>query len=1038
MKFNNKITIAVALAVVAIVLTLCLMMAGKIERKVVVEIDEVELYNRDSLHVGRGSDIHYGNVPHDYLTIIRDGNHFRWHVNDRYRDSLQYFKINDQNPNKHTIRNDRSQQIVLELPNSLDTSLTMTVTGEDVWRAWNKRFSEQKDVMVRHFATHYKLAQDQVSQRDSLAFLNQMQHHGVRSFFERNDDGIVLVILDRYTKIRDGNKEQGYERNGVTADSGEKAGHCKVQFFAVANHCYLTNSPESNTFQIDGVNHVMKASVKLTDWGAGHVMITAGDKNTLRLSYPKPITFVGTVDTLRAKAQQSSGIITLKQANNSFPNKSDLYLPTFCRAINFDLCNLEFYHEGDSVVVLRDNNFKTTVLSDRKSGFLPFSLIPAFNSIALQSGNAVLHARTGFIDQGFFMSYLWLPLLVSLVLLLVIWLPFSPFKLGDRTLANLSNATQAKTHRSYLSLLLGIALCYCVCKSLITLKLSYTYPYFEKLTGIMPIATSLMILLFFSLSVVLSAPLLLNRGSRGHLMSRWGAFLVCLVMWLALAFALFCVMDQDVSRGMLDSYFPAQVKTWRFWRWTSPDAVGINDTHRSVVYTLLAIEGVVLAVWAALNLCYKTLHKQVQLVARSWQSWAQKAQKFARDVIGKATSTEQYRKLTGVLNKCPIPAHRLLLAGGILVLFLLWAIVQSIWGAAPSLLMTVLVLAVVTLIAALPFVYDAFVGAVKALFPGHLLLIVLLALMGMWLGNFATAFITLGVILGVSRALLKSAQELGVEHSRPRHVVLLQMFFVIVAYTMGAMMGDNGYMTNFIGFFFCAIAVFFIVERYRSYEIGKEKKWVTGTTVVLVVAVMLMPRICSQLFNPEHVDYSRMSRRVMLYSNFEDLQRSGYRYSESDAEFMVIMSHYMQSDSIASRSHDPLSNDAHFMHQSVSAGQSPVAINDLSLPIAFFGSYGQLMTAIVYFGLLLLLLWLVLRHTLGGSKYFTRSMCWSLLAMLMWVGTSLYIYFSYIDWLPFTGRLNPGLGVDAVGEVLESALLLAFMGNLSAQQEEDN
>ena len=116
MKFNNKITIAVALAVVAIVLTLCLMMAGKIERKVVVEIDEVELYNRDSLHVGRGSDIHYGNVPHDYLTIIRDGNHFRWHVNDRYRDSLQYFKINAQNPNKHTIRNDRSQQIVLELP----------------------------------------------------------------------------------------------------------------------------------------------------------------------------------------------------------------------------------------------------------------------------------------------------------------------------------------------------------------------------------------------------------------------------------------------------------------------------------------------------------------------------------------------------------------------------------------------------------------------------------------------------------------------------------------------------------------------------------------------------------------------------------------------------------------------------------------------------------------------------------------------------------------------------------------------------------
>jgi hypothetical protein len=47
--------------------------------------------------------------------------------------------------------------------------------------------------------------------------------------------------------------------------------------------------------------------------------------------------------------------------------------------------------------------------------------------------------------------------------------------------------------------------------------------------------------------------------------------------------------------------------------------------------------------------------------------------------------------------------------------------------------------------------------------------------------------------------------------------------------------------------------------------------------------------------------------------------------------------------------------------------------------------------------------------------------------MFMWVGTSLYIYLSYIDWLPFTGRLNPGLGVDAVGEALETAILLAFM-----------
>lgn len=45
----------------------------------------------------------------------------------------------------------------------------------------------------------------------------------------------------------------------------------------------------------------------------------------------------------------------------------------------------------------------------------------------------------------------------------------------------------------------------------------------------------------------------------------------------------------------------------------------------------------------------------------------------------------------------------------------------------------------------------------------------------------------------------------------------------------------------------------------------------------------------------------------------------------------------------------------------------------------------------------------------------------------MWVGTTLYLYISYLGQLPFTGRLNPGFGVDSVGEMLETALLLAFM-----------
>ena len=151
---------------------------------------------------------------------------------------------------------------------------------------------------------------------------------------------------------------------------------------------------------------------------------------------------------------------------------------------------------------------------------------------------------------------------------------------------------------------------------------------------------------------------------------------------------------------------------------------------------------------------------------------------------------------------------------------------------------------------------------------------------------------------------------------------------------------------------------------------------------------------------------------------------------------MVIMSHYMQERS----TDDPLSNDIHFLHPSISTGQSPVVLNDLSAPAAFFGAYGTVPTTLVFFLLLFLLIWLVMQYSLSYvdslRPQLTKAMQWRLLAMFMWVGTSFYIYLSYIDGLPYTGRLNPGLGVDAVGEALESAILLAFMAAMTCRKKQ--
>lgn len=1064
MDTRTQITNSVAIVAIIILLLLCLLMTGKISKKMTLVVDQIELFNRDSLTIGQNSDIYYQNVPKDYLIVWKEGDRYGWKVNDQYHDSLQYFKINNENPNRHIIRNDESQRIILKLPTSSRDTLHLSFTGKEVWKAWKKRFSKQKDVMVRHFAANYALAQDSIAASDSLKmpYLNQMQRHDVRSFFHKDGSSLSLVLLDELTSMQETGAQDTvyrYARSGYTSDT-DKQGHCKVQFYTLGTHCYLDKSPEDGTFKVDGVNYVMKASVKLTEWGAGHVMITSGDQDkSMLVSFPKPITYVGTVDAVREKSKQSSGVITLKQNNHSFPNKSDLYLPAFSNAINFDLCNMEFFHQGDSVVI-RDNNFNTTLVGNPRTGFLPFSAVPAFTPITLHSGNDLLHARVGYINQSFFLSYLWLPLLVFVLLMLLIWLPMSPLKVSGSIEQLSYNPGQLRRYRGYLSLLLAICLVYCVCKSMIAIKLSYTYPYFEKLTGITPVATAAMLLLAFTLTMLLNSPYLhLNsqykdrRGRRHNRKSRllitWAA---CTLIFIGLMYAFFGMMDKQVSAGMLGSYFNSETFIWKFWNWPDTASVGVNDTHRSVVYTLFLIEAVALAVWLAVIFAYDLFARVIKSAEALWSRLSSRLEDLARDLLGKARSHSLFQRLQQPVAAVPDrfkPAARrlltILVAAAVLILYALLAWIFSL-PRIPGILVAMLVLFAVLYVCS-GFVRDACSGMLKALFPGHFLLLLLIIFAGKMMGNFGTAFITLAVVVGLSRALSETAAELSSEHSRPRPTILAQMLLIVMVYTVCAMVGDNGYMTNFLGFAMCMTAFFFMVKRPPSYmnrdmskEARSERKWVNITLAAVCILVWLLPVICSKMFNPENVDYSRLSRRVMLYSNFDDLQRSGYRYSESDAEFMVIMSHYMQGDSLGREDRDPLSNDAHFMHPSVSSGQSPVALNDLSVPIAFFGSYNSFLTHIVYFSLLALLMWVVLRHTVYYVDRYkprlTSTMQWRLMAMFMWVGTSLYIYFSYIDWLPFTGRLNPGFGVDAVGEALETAFLLAFMGTVTGRKRQ--
>jgi len=976
---SNSIAQAVALTVLCVVFLTCWWMASAVEKKLVFTIDEVELGHSAAVTIGNSSDVCFQNVPHDFLTITPERDGFRWEVNKLYHDSLQYFKINNENPNKHVIRNDASQQINIVLPVRKDKILKMSLTGEDVWQTWND-FKDQKDVLVKHFAAYYHVRKGDVSKEDSLLYLSQMQRHDVRSFFERDGESLSLIILDEHTHLHDNGSDIGYARSGLVHPTGEQVGRCKVQFFRVADYCYMERRAARGRFQINGVSYAMKPTVKLTEWGAGHVMIDFAQDHTF-LRFPRPITYVGSVDSLRKKSAYASQVITLKQDNNAFPAKSDLYLPAFSTAVNFDLCNIEFFHQDDSVVI-RDNHYREQVVENPRTSFLPFSIVPTFEPMTLRSGQDTLNGRVGWIDGTFIFSYLWPSLLVFVILLLLIWIPaISPVRLSRKQLNNLREKEAVKHYPSYLSLLLLIALGYCVCKSLIALKLSYTYPYFEKITGIVPVSAAMTLLLFFSLTMILNSSL---RQYAGKGTSKNAVcWIVCACMLTALVFLFFKVMDSMISAGVISSYFHSEVYNVLPWRWLVE--YGINDTHRSVVYALFVSEAVVLTLWLLLNIFGASITTGCHTLKERYDKLVEKINGRLKNYWGKATYLDGLKKLLAL----PVMREN--------------------------------------------FLVKALFSAIKTLFPTHFLVMIVLIVIGNKFGNFGTAFITLLVILGFTQALTHTSIEEG---TLPRHTIFCKMLLISAAYIVAAMMGDHGYMTNYLGFVMCLLCFFFMMRRPVSYgdsyqqAARTERRWVNKMLLTLVVIIVFLPTVCSHLFTTEEVNYDRLSRRVMLYSNFDSLERSGYRYSESDAEFMVIMSHYMQDR----KSRDPLSNDDHFLHASVSSGQSPVVLNDLSLPVAFFGSYGVFRASVVYFLLLFVMIWMVMQYSFSfvdtKEPTLNRPMQWRLLAMFMWVGTSLYIYLSYIDWLPFTGRLNPGLGVDAVGEALETAILLAFMASV--------
>lgn len=1070
---SGRITTAVVMTIVAVCLGLCYMMTKSIEPKFAFFVDGFELPSPQMVTVGEGSTVCFKGVKHDYLCITpnADGS-YMWKVNEAYQDTLQYFKINDENPQKHIIRDDSKQKITI----NLSEQETISFSGSEIWDEWDDEFDEQQDILARHFAARYGFVHRSKTEEDSLRWVSYCNANDVRSFFERSKDGnsIVLVILDNKTFITEGDDTIGYIREGVTksGDGSEQKNLCKIQFFDVNSHCYMDGETDNGTFQIDGVNYVMKATVKLTEWGAGHVMLERTNVGNVQVRYPRALGYVGTIDSLYENCSQTCHFFTLKQNTQTFPIGTDIYLPQLSAAISQDICNVQLSGRKDIYIHSNDNANDSVHVTTAKSSYLPFNIVPALNKLSLNSNGVTLMLRAGIVDSQFAWSYMLVPFTVGIVLLILILCPWSPVRINTDDVASYSyySVSQLNRYPAYFAMLLVVAMVYCICKSLIALKLSYTYPYFEKMTGITPVTTSLMLLLFFTLAMVFNYKIieamegdkdeLFGDETTQHGKRKWVAWTITACLFAGIIWVFFNVLDNAVSESVIKSYFPSQIYNANVFRWR--DIFGINDTHRSVPYTLMLLEGIVLIVWFAQNCYYQwegvkeffidNMERAKDAVKVLWEEKVMGKVEWKKlglfDKIKENGGEEIWNKVQngngGVVGKMLVLVRRnFIVCLSILIGLLFGAFFIDVLS--KPLIVLAFLWAVLCL-------WDAFVLAVKALFPWHFVLLFSMVVIGPMLGNFGTAFITIGVIIGMCKAL--SGVEF-IENDNydeksydTRHIVFFEMLIISLVYIVCAMVADNGYMTNYIGFLLTVLCFYFIMDKNGKWlmqsdeDAERESKWVGLLIAFACVLLITLPTLCSKMFSTDEVNYSRMSRRIMLYSNFSDLQKSGYRYAESDAEFMTIMSHYMQNY----EGKDPLSNEEHFLHPSVSTGQSPVVLNDLSVPIAFIGSYGVIRSSCVYFLLLIALLILVIQFSVGyettdgWESYLTNAMQRRLLAVFMWVGTSFYIYMSYLGHIPFTGRLNPGFGVDAVGEALESAILLAFMAVVTVKtpKSQDN
>jgi hypothetical protein len=900
-------------------------------------ITAFDLPNRNSFTVGENSDICFKDVPKDYMTVTYDNDRYFYKIDNE--NICLYYIINNGNPNRHPINE-----------NSEITVFGQKYRGSDfinLLKNCDNEYYMLKDVLKNRIPANTLAAIENGEQyfetfiykqqtRFKLPLINKTLHYGKPSY--------SLIILDRTTKIDD----VGYRYSGIL---GQDTAELKIQFFKMNSWSVKKN--DNNYFSDSVRSYFAKAVQMFTEWGAGHIKVTC-DRNKFSVTFPKAITTAISTEKIRETVEKAQAGVYLKQMLKSYPMPTDFYIPDFSNTFSEYVCELS--RNEKKHLIFQKTDSRDTIRLTTSGSFVPD--IPVKKQ-ELARGGITYKARI--LNKWFYMSKHWMLAILLPVLLLVLYLLF-PEEGNGVTCEKIQNI------RWYLCGMFTWFWFFLNQKLLIAEKLSFTYPYFEKLYPVSYLTT------LFSLFAVFLVILLINKSflfnyvhgfSYTFKRRKFGDTLVKHAIWLNLVLALLTVgicgfVTYSIFKSCImpiwNSYFPGDISIFH------PFGDAMNDNHFTVIWVVGAMLVGLSFLLIATELYKIKLAKQVDEKINKIKS---EITKLSNEKINEIKSKNKH------------------------------------------------VLAVLSI----------------ALYILYIALYIALSAGISFLGNFGTAFAVLVLLFSLSIFLKKQIEKSNNKSFR----WLIGSLLISCCFVFIGIPADFGFFINLFGVLFCWTILMWASTKHYNWSNRRRRMQFIKLLVSGIVVCVLAIYGAKSLSNPENIKYGRSIRRIENCIDPVKVKNAGYIYTESDIQWMEVMRYYAEKVGKGRDDNHDIYSEKNSFHQLVSSGQSPVILNDVCVPGVYLGSLRRCGWFGLLFGVMALGAFVYcfsIGDTWRQKPYnfeINRRLIGRLLAGNLWIGVTLYLLASYYWATPFTGRLIPGFGVDAVGEALEIIVLFAFM-----------